>query len=171
MKLIKNILLFFGAVTVAFILFSFYDNSGHTGYVDNRILFEKFLGKKELEVRLNKLANNQKAQLDSLRLNLLATRNQYAATKNKELQELLGNQEFRFRQLEQEFTSYYEEESQKYTQDVWVQINQYVLEFGKEKDYDFIYGASGDGGLMYANDEYNLTDEVLNYINLRYEGH
>jgi outer membrane protein len=45
-----------------------------------------------------------------------------------------------------------------------------MQDYGKKHGYDFIYGAQGSGNLMYANGQKNITDEVLKYINERYQG-
>lgn len=59
--------------------------------------------------------------------------------------------------------------SEKYTAAIWKDINQYIAEFGKEKHCDFIFGANGNGNLMFANEVHDVTDEVIQYVNKRYE--
>ena len=39
-----------------------------------------------------------------------------------------------------------------------------------ENGYDVIFGASGEGNIMYATDELNITSEVLAYCNKKYSG-
>lgn len=60
--------------------------------------------------------------------------------------------------------------SAQYTAESWKLINQYVSDFGKKEGIVFIYGATGDGTLMYADQAYDITEEVIQYINERYEG-
>ena len=62
-----------------------------------------------------------------------------------------------------------QELSSRYTADIWKRINHYVSDYGKTEGYDFIFGATGDGGLMYANDVNDITDEVILYLNKKYE--
>jgi outer membrane protein len=50
------------------------------------------------------------------------------------------------------------------------QINQYIEEFGKEKGYKYIYGATGNGSMMYADKEADISKEVISYINDKYTG-
>lgn len=60
--------------------------------------------------------------------------------------------------------------SERYTADIWKHINQSLATYGREHGYDFIFGASGDGGIMYAKEAGDITDDVIRYINLNYEG-
>lgn len=53
---------------------------------------------------------------------------------------------------------------------IWKQINQFVADYGKEKDLDIILGANGQGSLMYAKDKINITKELIDYTNLKYSG-
>ena len=125
-------------------------------YILNQKIFEAFKGKKELETRLLTLKKKNKQTLDSLAV-LVQSRNNDAAL-IKYYQETAQN----FELTEQELST-------KYTSDIWKRINQYIADFGKEKNYDFIYGATGDGNLMYANEMYDVTDDVILYINKNYE--
>lgn len=168
-----NKLLLGMVLTMAFLMgLSFYSNNSNTGFVNNAQLFEQFAGKKELQRKLDAYASHRKATIDSVRLNLMALRDGFLAAPNNENSvRLYKEQELRFRQMEQVFEEEFEVKSQEYTTEIWKQINQYLLEFGQENGYDFIHGASGSGALMYANEQLDLTDAVLNYINLKYEGH
>lgn len=125
------------------------------GYILNQEVFNGFKGKQELESKLGKLQQQHKTWLDSVG-SLIAQRNDPALIRM--YQENASN----FRLQEEEL-------SQKYTADIWKRINHHLAGFGKENGYDFIFGASGDGSLMYADDARNITSEVIPYINARYE--
>ena len=49
-------------------------------------------------------------------------------------------------------------------------MSQYILDYGKNNNYDLILGADGNGVLMYANDKMNISEEITKYINSRYKG-
>jgi len=51
---------------------------------------------------------------------------------------------------------------------IWKRLNPYLVDFGKEKGYDFIIGANGTGNVLYANEDKNITDELIKYVNERY---
>jgi Skp family chaperone for outer membrane proteins len=125
-------------------------------YVINQDVFDQFKGKKEIENKLTAIKARNKSELDSL-YNITAT------AYNDKVRSL----------YEEKAKKYAYEESvlaEQYTQAIWKQINQYINDYGKANKYDFIYGASGNGNLMYAGEHKNVTQEVINYINSRYEG-
>lgn len=47
-------------------------------------------------------------------------------------------------------------------------INNFLKEYNKDKDYDFIISNTGFDNLLYANDAYNITQEILEGLNARY---
>ena len=49
-------------------------------------------------------------------------------------------------------------------------INDYVKEYGKEHGYPIIFGAGGNGNIMYAEDNADLTAEILIGLNKHYHG-
>ena len=131
-------------------------NEEKKGYVLNQRVFDEFKGKKELEQRLIALQNTHKARLDSI---TLLIQRQPA---NKELIARY-NEQLKSFDLEQQ------DLSQRYTADIWKRINQYISEYGKKNGYSFIFGATGEGNLMYADDINNITDDVIADINKQYE--
>lgn len=50
------------------------------------------------------------------------------------------------------------------------QINSYVMDFGKANGYDYIFGTTESGSLLYATDADDLTDEILEGLNDNYSG-
>jgi outer membrane protein len=58
----------------------------------------------------------------------------------------------------------------EFDQEIYKQLNQYMKEFGEKNGYRFILGAEGSGVLMYANEGYNVSEQVIKHINERYQG-
>ena len=139
------------------------------GYVKNADLFKSFNGTKELEQKLEQNTAQQKAQIDSLYLDISMLREKFNAGEQLVLSELKQKEQV-WVQLNQQYNEQYQQKSQEYTNQLWEQINQYVLDFGKENDYDYIHGANGDGGLMYGSEREDLTKEIIEYVNKKYEG-
>jgi outer membrane protein len=154
---VKNVLPIINLVLIlglaSYVLFS--DRSEKKAYVLNQRVFDEFTGKKELEDKLRSLRSSHKRILDSLAVSIRSQKNnaqgigQYQATLTQ-------------------FEAQQQEVSDRYTSDIWKRINQYITDYGKENDYTFIFGATGDGGLMFADDAVNITDPVIQYINQRY---
>lgn len=47
-------------------------------------------------------------------------------------------------------------------------INNFLKEYNKDKKYDFIISNTGFDNLLYANETYNITQEILEGLNARY---
>jgi outer membrane protein len=125
------------------------------GFVYNQQVFEKFEGTRELKEKLSRQEAQFKSVLDSLSLLVNSGR--------KDLVPYLQNKA-------QELGLKHQEVSQTYTADIWKRINDEAMNFGKENGYDYILGAAGNGNMMYAKDQLNVTDEFIEYLNTRYTG-
>jgi outer membrane protein len=125
------------------------------GFVYNQQVFEKFEGTRELKEKLSRQEAQFKSMLDSLSLLVNSGR--------KDLAPYLQNKA-------QELGLKHQEVSQTYTADIWKRINDEAMNFGKENGYDYILGAAGNGNMMYAKDQLNVTDEFIEYLNTRYTG-
>lgn len=125
------------------------------GYILNQKLFEGFTGKIELEKKLSLVRSDNKRKMDSLTSLIQSKPNDAALVQF--YSETMSNYEITEKQM-----------SDKYTADIWKRLNQYISEFGKEEGYDYIFGASGDGNLMYAKDSHDVTEDAVKYVNARY---
>jgi outer membrane protein len=130
-------------------------DQGKKGYVINQEVFEGFQGKKSLEMNLLQVRRKHKYILDSLANNI---GNHGPAALIQEYDRTAQELDLKERQL-----------SERYTADLWKQINEYIKAYGDENNYDFIFGASGNGSLMYATESKNITQDIVSYINKRYE--
>ena len=52
---------------------------------------------------------------------------------------------------------------------VWERLNPKIQEFGKSHHIDMMIGANGMGTLLYASDSWDITDELIKYVNENYE--
>jgi len=139
-----------------------------TAFVDNQRLFQEFGGKKELEQRLEQAAHAQQAALDSLGLQIKSL--QVAAQQDEQAAKRMFLLQRNYQQQEQEQQMDYQQKSQEYTEAIWKQISQYTIEYGESQGYDYVFGIAGQGTLMYGKEGYDITEEVLTYINAKYEG-
>lgn len=135
------------------------------GYVITQKVFEKYQGAIEMNAKMKKEQDSKNLFLDSLRLDLSVT------------EAKAGKESLLFTKKKESYAKIYEQmvKSNQYkvqeTKDgVWKQINQYISEYGKEKGYRFILGATGDGNLMYADSTADLTNEIIIYANKKYSG-
>lgn len=70
-------------------------------------------------------------------------------------------------QLEQRLTLEFEQEGLQKNQALRDSINKFISEYNKDKGYDFIITKLGEN-LLYANPAYDITQEVVNGLNQRY---
>lgn len=70
-------------------------------------------------------------------------------------------------QLEQSLTLEFEKEGLEKNQALRDSINKFINEYNKDKGYDFIITKLGEN-LLYANPAYDITNEVANGLNKRY---
>lgn len=123
------------------------------GFIENFKLFNNFKGKKELEAKLLNIKSANKLRLDSLK----------TLINSKETELYYRQQVLVIEQQEESINA-------EYNAQVWNQLNSYIKDYGKENGYDFIYGATGNGSMMYAREDMDITEELIKYANETYEG-
>lgn len=162
----------FGIFVIGLFFMSLVNRNPKTGYVNLMKVFESFTGKKELENKLQQETWGNQKYLDSLSLDLQGFAEQmekYPA--NDQLRQQVVEKQQQLNTTKARIDQYTSNRHQQLTEQVWSQINQYVKDYGKEKEYDYIFGADGAGTLMYGSENKDLTESIIKYLNNKYEGH
>lgn len=147
----------------AYLLYT--NSSKKVVYVEISSIYKKFKMTQELEARFTNVTNSRKTFLDSLEVELRSMHAEYSRT--DEFERLKNTYIVKKQQFEQDNIQM----NQKFNEQIMNQLNQYLVDYGKEKELDFIFGANGNGGIMYANEKaYNVTDDVITYVNKKYAG-
>ena len=138
-------------------------------YVNLADVFEGFELQQDLSAQLEQLNNTRQLQLDSmeLKLNQLAAAPDFDAEAPSAAFMALRSQYLR---TEKRYAEDTERLTNEYDQQIWTQLNQYLADFGQQENYSFVFGANGQGHLMFADPELNRTSEVIAYINNRFHG-
>ena len=141
------------------------------GYVDVPKVFNGFEMKKQYQEKYKKTETIRKRVVDSLSFELqLLSKKLKDNPKDENLKNEfdLRREDFfkRKNQIEQDNTAL----SGQYDKEILGQMSQYILDYGKNNNYDLILGADGNGVLMYANGKMNISEEITKYINSRYKG-
>lgn len=130
-------------------------------YVNSRILFEEFKMTRESQ----KIGNNTLQRLsflvDSLRTKMNTEPNDQL--KSLYLNELLATQN----EIENFNTSFVKEEHEK----IWSRIKSYTNDYSEAKNQPLIIGSETVSDVLYFDPKIDLTQDLLQYINKRYEGH
>jgi len=160
-------------VSAGFITITCYVNysSKKIKYVNLGQLYSDFEMKKELEATYVTVQKGRKHQLDSLEMELKFLNNKLDKEgETPELVRIFEEKRQNYLLRKQQFDEDDSQMQQQYTDKIRKQLNQYVMDFGKEKGLDYIFGAEGSGALMYAKEGDDYTKEILVYINNKFKG-
>lgn len=163
------------AIIIGGVSFYYSKSSSELVYVDVNKLIQGYTRSKEAKVELEKKANVMKANLDSLESSWQNDIKNYererASTPPNELtlkQQVMANKQQQITDYQNAVRTQMQQEDQKITQTVINDINDYVKDYGKKHGYKLIFGASGGGNIMYADESTDLTEEILKGLNSQY---
>ncbi|MBS1687469.1 MAG: OmpH family outer membrane protein [Bacteroidetes bacterium] len=134
-----------------------------TAVVDAVKLFNQYNMKKELEAKEKVRLEAMSKVLDSLTNKIKLAQ----ASKDDQTAKSLFD---RFNMLKQQLRDEYTQSNQLINQEVWKRLNPLIEEFGKKKKLHLIIGANGMGSVLYNDEYYDLTPELVTYVNKQYEG-
>jgi outer membrane protein len=141
-------------------------------YIDLQNVFNDFEMTKQYKKKLEAVVGARKNIADSLQLNLKAkSRSIDAAAKasDQDVEDFVYNKEYYIEKVKQ-----FQEDNlalkQQYDAEINKQITQYIKDYGEKSGYRYIFGADGSGIVMYAEQQDNISKEVTEYINKRYNG-
>jgi outer membrane protein len=141
-----------------------FKSESKTAYILTSKVFDGFEGTKEKLATLKKAQEFQKKTLDSMAMTI----NLLEAKMGTEHPGVLKHKE-KYEKMYEEIVVYNQEDLETSQDHIWKQINQYLGEYGKQNGYAYIYGAAGNGSIMFADSSLNISDDVLIYINKRYK--
>jgi len=155
--LIISLLTSFVALILFFVI-SFFSKP-EIVFVDNVKLFNGFNMTKEMKKIGEQQFNTQKSKIDSLYSKIQSSNEQQQKILMKEYVESKQN----FEQNSQQFAF---EESQK----IWKRLDSYINDFSSEKKYKLIIGSEKKGDVLYGDEKLDITNELINFVNSKYEG-
>lgn len=177
MKLKQFVAVFLLACVLCLIVVACYHKlyGKKTAYVELKKVFDGFQMKSDLERKYKDTEKLRARILDSLSINLKVMSKHFNEIGDKRKITDSEWEQYNYRKEElMNLSRKYQEEnlnlSQQYDKQILERMTQYVIEFGKQHDYDMIYGADGNGTLMYARQENNISDEIIEFINNKYRG-
>ena len=170
-KKLIGILTVFFLVIISLVTYHIYFER-KVAYVEITKVFNGFVMKKELQEKFEHTHNIRKKIVDSLSfdLQLLSKKLQDKKVNDKEMVDMFDMKREYFLKKKKEVEQDNAALSSQYDKQILEQMTQYVLDFGKKNHYDLIFGSDSNGSLMYANEKYNISQEIITYINNRYKG-
>ncbi len=71
-------------------------------------------------------------------------------------------------QRKEELLSKLDDEQSKSSEELYSRLNQYLRKFNKNRNYNFVLGFQKGGGILFANDSLNITNDVVEGLNKEY---
>lgn len=128
-------------------------------YVDNIKLFDGFNMTKEMKKIGETQFLSQKTQLDSLFAKI-------QKSKSAE-QQLLMKQ---YVTAKEDLTKSSQEFAYSESQKIWKRLEAYTKDFSEENNYSLIIGSEKKQDVLFASEDADITLELINYVNSKYEG-
>lgn len=171
--MIKKLMLGFGMIGLIVLSLFIYHTyfTSKVAYIDIPKVFNRFDMKKELQEKYKKVEAGRKRILDSLAFNLQIMSKKLQSNQNDKqlIYEFDIKREDFFKQksqIEQDNVAL----SNQYDKQILEQMTQYIIDYGKLNKLDIIMGADGNGVLMYANEKFDRSEEIILHINKKYKG-
>jgi outer membrane protein len=133
-------------------------NNNYVAFINPNKLTDGYQGATIRRESLVAKAKIWQANLDSLSTELAPL--PPTQTKAKEQQ---------FLQYRQAIQQKAQAEETRVNQEILTEINAYIKQYGKEKGYDFILGATENGNIVYAAEGKDITEDVLIGLNKQYD--
>lgn len=161
---------------VSILLFLLFDrNSGEIVYVNSTRILTEYDGMKEAQANYNQNTLMWRSQIDTLESELQEAFASYdqekesLSSKDRERREqLIKNKEVQFIQFQKAIQEKMEKEEQRLQQEVLVQVNSFLQEYGKHQKYAIIMAATTVGNIVYAENGRDITEDVLKGLNAQY---
>lgn len=146
-------------------------------YIRSHDLIERYHGTIAARSGFEKKKASMLSNVDSLRLDFERARNAYisraaglsprdrAAEENK-----LGQQQDQLMQYSDVIDQKIDEEDSRMMQEVLNQVNSFVEEYAKREGHDIVLGTTLSGNLLFGERSLDITDQVLQELNNRYQG-
>lgn len=138
-------------------------------FIDNMELMKEFKMTKELDASYQGVSGKRGEIMDSMKLEIQVLEKKIK-TGQKDLLDAYKNKVIDYQAVYEKFEKDNQEITAKFNEQVVKQLNQYVKEYGQEKNIDYILGANGTGSLLYAVETNDITKDVIKYVNKRYTG-
>ncbi len=119
-------------------------------------LVDGYRFKKDLEAASGEQLNKIRYVIDSLQMV------QKVSGEDPQLAEQVSR-------VEHVFQEYYVQANQDITKKIWDRLNPLMEQYGKENSLALLIGANGAGTVLYGARSRDITEELLQYINRKYE--
>lgn len=141
-------------------------------YVDSHKLVQGYVGMKQARQEYEIRVAQWRANLDTLRSEAEVKIKEYEATKSKLsakekqlLEQLIQSKQEQFMNYQQTVQEKTSAADQELSSKVLAKVNDFIRRFGEKHNYKIIMAATQYGNIVYAEDESDITEEVLQGLN------
>lgn len=168
-----NVLMLAGLAVIYYLHFE----GKKTVFVESSRLLSNYKGMLAAKQQYQAKSSVWQANIDTLVNDVQKSIKNYEAssagysTKEKELaQELIRTKQRQLADYQKAIQDKAGQEDAKMTSQVLDEVNAYIKRYGEEHGYKIILAASEYGNIAYAEEELNITDEILEGLNKEYAG-
>ncbi|MNQ01385.1 Outer membrane protein (OmpH-like) [compost metagenome] len=147
-----------------------------TAYVDTSELMKQYTEAKDLEAKYKAQAEEKGRQLEaeinrfkqeaaSFQSQAQANGQAWAQQKGAELQK----REQQLGYAQQALSQQLQQESGKEMDSLVSGVKKFIKTYGKEKGYAYIYGTGDAATILYAEDKFDITKEIIKALNDKYK--
>lgn len=150
-------------------------NNEKTAYVDTAKLVQEYREMQDVEEEFNLRSDVVRRELDSVAQAFQAEVQEYQEEMNtlsedqrqEREQELMQKQQ-QLQQQQQTRGTELQQESDAVIDSIVDKVRDFVREYGEENNYTYIFGSNESANIMYAEDGREITDEILEKLNDKY---
>ena len=150
--------------------------STKTAYVDTSKLMIEYIEAKDIEAKYKAKSQEMGRELEAeiakfkveagnFQKNAQMNGQAWAQQKGAELQK----REQQLQYAEQSIAQQLQQESGVEIDSVVSNVKKFIKSYGKEKGYAYIYGTGDAASILYAEDKYDITNELIKLLNDKYK--
>lgn len=147
-----------------------------TAYIDTSKLLEEYTEAKDIDAKYKAKTEeigrkleveeaNFKSDAAYFQKNAQANGTAWAEQKGSELQRRQQELQYGAQQIAQQIQSAHATEMDTLVKSV----KKFIKDYGKEKGYSYIYGTGEAATVLYAEDKYDITNEIVKLLNDKYK--
>lgn len=147
-----------------------------TAYVDTAVLMKEYTETKDLEAKYKGQAAEKGRQLEAeinrfkqdaanFQRNAQANGQEWAQKNGAELQ----RREQQLGQAQQALQMQLQQESGKEMDSLVKGVKKFIKDYGKKEGYAYIYGTGDAASILYAEEKYDITKDIVKLLNEKYK--
>ena len=147
-----------------------------TAYVDTAELMKAYQEAKDIELKFkNKAAAmDKKMEADVAKFKTDAMAFQKSAQANgqewaQKNGQVLQQREQQLQMQQQQMGDQLQTQSTTEMDKIVKEVKQFIKDYGKENGYSYIYGTGSPATVLYAQDKYDITQEITDLLNEKYK--